>query len=71
MKLRIEETAFALLLSEKYLFKSKDILTTGNSKIKILKNYDRENKNKSKAWKKILRKLNVKLKTGMLVKLIK
>lgn len=62
---------FTILLSEKFLFKSNHKIQAGNTTLIVLKNYDRENKNKSKEWKKILKKLNVTLKTGMLVKLVK
>lgn len=50
-------------------FKNKDILSPSiaNVSLIVIKNYDNLNKNKTKQWRKILMKLNVKLKTGLLV----
>lgn len=68
----INQQPFSLNIKSEWFTKG-DILSTSSKStpLQVLKNYDRENKNKSKEWKKILKKLNVKLKTGMLVKLVK
>lgn len=52
-------------------FKPEEILKIQKGHlVKVVKNYYTFNKNKSKQWKKILLKLEVKEKTGIEIKLL-
>lgn len=66
----IAHQPFTIKFSSEWFTKN-DILSSGNSaQMKILKNHDKFNRGKSKEWKKILRKLKVKVQTGYKVEMI-